>query len=749
MAKNSSGVWGIEIGQTALKAMHCVLEGDEVVVDAFDFVEYPNILSQPDADPQQLVSDAIKQLLDRNDSIHQHVVMSVPGQSGLSKFFKPPPVEVKKLGELVKYEARQQIPFDLEDVVWDYKLMPGSLIEEGFAADSEVGLFAMKREQAYRQLQPFDDAEIEVDQVQLAPIALYNMLAYDRLHERLEADMFDPSNPPPNLVLLSIGTDSSDLIITNGFRIWQRNMPIGGNHFTRQLAKDLKMTFAKAEHLKRNVREAADPKLVIQTMRPVFSDLETEIQRSIGFFKSIDKTAEIGGMVITGNTVKMPGLAAYLGKNLGFDVEVLDRFNRLGGGEVMQIPTFRDNIPTYAVCYGLCLQGLGKAEIDASLIPQEIKTERMIRSKKPWTVAALAALLLGMSFHYGMTEKSWETTHETLWKDAEAKVTQASSYSGDHKDEDAKLAKQLEYLDKLGAAVAGDDSRRLKWLELMRVVNGLIPRPDFPDGVVKGPKELPLGERKDIHVTKVDTRFFEDLGKWWTAPLKQRYVDEIRNWAELTGNPVPEDLDLSTGGGSSKRSRRPFVIDGRIGAGRAGGADGGPEGEGWVVELTCYHDYNNPELKGFVESDHIRRTLLNEFLTRTIDVPVGTDADGNPINETFTLEQFGIAFPILLEDNRAVEISVPNPDFDPAATATAGNRTGRPPRGFGNRTPAADGDGEAIEPPMLKVRRLEFVFQFVWQERTLEERIEARAKDEAEAEAASEASPGVALNTAN
>ena len=123
----------------------------------------------------------------------------------------------------------------------------------------------MKREQVYRQLAPFEDADIEVDKIQLAPLALYNMVAYDRMHERVDADVFDPDDPPSSVVLLSIGTDSSDLIVTNGFRIWQRSMPIGGNHFTRQLTKDLKLTFAKAEHLKRNAREAVDPKLIFQT----------------------------------------------------------------------------------------------------------------------------------------------------------------------------------------------------------------------------------------------------------------------------------------------------------------------------------------------------------------------------------------------------------------------------------------------------------------------------------------------------
>ncbi len=239
----------------------------------------------------------------------------------------------------------------------------------------------MKREQAYRQLSPFDESDMQVELVQLAPIAIYNAIAYDRMNERLESEEFDIENPPTSTVILSIGTDSSDLIITNGFRIWQRSMPIGGNHFTRQLTKDLKLTFAKAEHLKRNAREAVDPKLIFQTMRPVFNDLVTEVQRSIGFFRGIDKKANITELLVTGNTVKMPGLAAYLGKNLGYDVHILDRFNRLSGEDVLSMPTFRDNAQTFAVCYGLCLQGLGLSQIHNSLVPREILTARMIRAK--------------------------------------------------------------------------------------------------------------------------------------------------------------------------------------------------------------------------------------------------------------------------------------------------------------------------------------------------------------------------------
>jgi type IV pilus assembly protein PilM len=704
MAKSQS-VWGIEIGQTALKALRCSLVDGEIVADAFDFIEFPKILSQPEANADELISDAISQLLERNDAINEKVCISVPGQSGLAKFFKPPPVEVKKVADIVRYEARQQIPFDLADVIWDFQVMPGSMVEEGYALESEVGLFAMKREQAYRQLMPFDNADVEVDVVQLAPLALYNMVAYDRMNDRLDADVFDPENPPASSVLLSIGTDSSDLIITNGFRIWQRSMPIGGNHFTRQLTKDLKLTFAKAEHLKRNAREAVDPKLIFQTMRPVFNDLVTEVQRSIGFFRSIDKNAEIGDLLLTGNTVKMPGLAAYLGKNLGFEVQVLDRFNRLSGDDVMTNPAFRDNSPTFAVCYGLCLQGLGISQIHTSLVPREILTERMIRAKKPWTVAVLAALLLGMSGHYAFTERSWATTRQDLWSAPISAVDAMVEKRSGHESTDSDLAAKLKYLNVVGEEVSGNAERRLKWLEIIKTVNNAIPRKSFIDGKIPTREEVPLDEREDIHITRLDTKFYPDLKEWWTEDLAKRYREEMRNWAKVTKNTVD-----------------PAVLS----------ADTGPEGPGWVLELTCYHDYNKDVLKNRdrIGSNHVRRVMTSSFLpdnpgSKSVVLPRG---DGT--QEAFTLKEMGISYPLLLDDNEPQPIQVQNPDYDPAAQFDADDADDA-----GDADDADDAKA-GNEVPFFQVPRLDFVFQMVWQEKPLSDRV--KEKDAARAAKAAE-----------
>ena len=150
--KAKPGVWGIDLGQCALKAIRLEDNDGTIVATAFDYIEHPKILSQPDADPDQLTREALEKFLSRNSLRGDTVCLSVPGQSGLARFVKLPPVEEKKIGDIVRFEAKQQIPFNLNEVVWDYQKIGAGAVTEGFAMDTEIGLFAMKRDIIYRAL---------------------------------------------------------------------------------------------------------------------------------------------------------------------------------------------------------------------------------------------------------------------------------------------------------------------------------------------------------------------------------------------------------------------------------------------------------------------------------------------------------------------------------------------------------------------------------------------------------------------
>ena len=79
MAAVNPGVWGIDIGQCALKALRLEQINGVVTATAFDYVEHPKILSQPDANPDELTREALEKFLSRNPTKGDQIAMSVPG----------------------------------------------------------------------------------------------------------------------------------------------------------------------------------------------------------------------------------------------------------------------------------------------------------------------------------------------------------------------------------------------------------------------------------------------------------------------------------------------------------------------------------------------------------------------------------------------------------------------------------------------------------------------------------------------
>src|SRR4051794_35434337 len=100
MLARQAGVWGIDLGQCALKAVRLEMHDGKPVATAFEYIEHAKILSQPDADPDELTRAALAQFLARNSVKGDFVAIGVPGQSGLARFVKLPPVDEKKVADI-------------------------------------------------------------------------------------------------------------------------------------------------------------------------------------------------------------------------------------------------------------------------------------------------------------------------------------------------------------------------------------------------------------------------------------------------------------------------------------------------------------------------------------------------------------------------------------------------------------------------------------------------------------------------
>ncbi len=665
----SGTVWGIDVGQCALKAMRCRPHEseDKIVVDAFDYIEYPKILTQPDANPAELVSEALKQFLSRNQVHNDRVAVSVSGQSGLARFIKLPPVEAKKIPDIVRYEARQQIPFDLNNVIWDYQRMGGGSEEQGFVLETEIGLFAMKRDAVFRALNPFVKAGIEVDIVQLSPLALYNYVVFDMLRDLPSPEEYDPDDPPESIVLISLGTDSTDLVVTNGFKVWQRSVPLGGNHFTKLLTKEMKLTFAKAEHLKRNATTAQDPKAVFQAMRPVFNDLQTELQRSLGYFTNLDRTAKIGRVVAVGNAFKLPGLRRYLAQSLGFEIERVDAFRGLVGPEVLATPAFKDNILSFGVCYGLCLQGLQSGGLRTNLLPREISMDRLIRRKKPWAVAAAALVMLACTVSYAAYALQFNPVREDHWKAEMSQADAAKSKSAQLQSAYGEAKNKYEKEKGSGGRLVNNVQNRDRWLKFLTAMNKCLPPYPGKDGKIAAqpmPSSTNMEElrsqimhREGLLVTNIDSQPVEDVSTWY---------DKVKQWY------IP--------------------IPGSAGAPAADAA--GPSGPGIIVQIYGRHYHNAANV-----------TKGTSYVVNTLLAKLASDE----------MHKLGVSYPVLLkpEQNDNEEIVVPGPKHAGADPGGVQPMHGLSP--MGNPLGSMGGVDTSGDDKKVTVERFKFRIQFIWQ----------------------------------
>jgi len=530
------GFWGIEIGQAGLKALRIQsVEGaGKAVATNFDYIAHAKLLSQPDAVPEELIATALDTFLARNDVRGDAVAISVPAQQTLAKFIQLPPVEQSKVAQIVSYEAKQQIPFALEEAIWDFQTLGGGSEESGYLLEAEVGIFAIKREQLMNHLRPFLDRKVEVEVIQGTSLALFNFLAYDRLKIR-EGEPFTAGDD--YTVLCEMGTDNTILVVTNGAKIWIRVVPIGGNHFTRALVKDMKLTFAKAEHLKCNATKSPDPKAVFQAMRPVFNDYVAEIQRSVGYFSSVNRSAKITKVLGVGNGFKLAGLQKFMQQNLQYPVERVERFESLVGEKVLSDAVFQENILGFVVPYGLAAQAMGQGPIRTTLLPPEIATARMIRRKKPWAVlTAAAALGLFALAGAGYGAVVLPSVSPARWGETEKAVESINSLASTKKTEYGAVETKITEIQTNSDKLIGDTETRTLWLELMRAVNEALPRDITVDAI----NEQDITQKNRIRIGSLTTRKVPDLGTWFTglsaiSPAAPKYLSKADQAAPPTG----------------------------------------------------------------------------------------------------------------------------------------------------------------------------------------------------------------------
>src|SRR5665213_217769 len=117
---------------------------------------------------------ALQELLSEKGFGSKQINVCAPGFHVFSKFVKLPPVDTSKVTQIIRYEAQQNVPFPLDEVVWDYQILGTSSTSE-----LEVLLVAVKSEIIEGLFRVAEGAGLRIKLVDVSPAALCNAFRYN------------------------------------------------------------------------------------------------------------------------------------------------------------------------------------------------------------------------------------------------------------------------------------------------------------------------------------------------------------------------------------------------------------------------------------------------------------------------------------------------------------------------------------------------------------------------------------------
>jgi type IV pilus assembly protein PilM len=586
MAAETGTVWAIDIGNSSLKALYLSTERGVVEVIGFDNIRHGKILSGSnvtEAEKEELIALTLRKFVNKYDLSLDEIAVSVPSQNSFARFVNLPPVGEKSIPEMVKFEAVQQIPFGINDVQWDWQLMT-----EPDSPEIKVGIFAIKNEVVNSALEHFNREDVQASYVQMAPMALYNYLLNDR------PDLVTSDSQAT--VVLNIGAENTDLVVCTKSAVWQRCILIGGNAFTKAIADTFRLNFEKAEKLKRTAPVSKYSRQILQAMRPVFTDLASEVQRSLGFYNSSNPDTKIVRIVALGGGTKLRGILKYLQQTLQIPVERPDSFKRLGMGPGVSPAKFHENVSDFGIVYGLALQGLGLARIESNLLPRNVARSMAWASKGRYFIAA-ACILLAVSLlcfaRTGLDRMNYTKNAQVRQKIAaaiknvdDAKVkyekekSQGTEFDAtiDKEFEHFKYREVIPFLYETIISNLPNEHNNSRQAELYKA---------FASGDVATIKKIPREQREQVFITGMTIYFTHDLegAKFGGADVWRR---------QRGGQPGMEDGGMDEYEYAMMMEAEMGMAMGRYNEYNPMGFGTGTKEEkfsGFVVQALCYSPY--------------------------------------------------------------------------------------------------------------------------------------------------------------
>ena len=391
MAK-SARIYALDLGmQTVSLAEFRTLPGGGLGLHAFKELE---LIIDPAADatrPAQ-ISAAVKMLREGMDvPLRERVDICLPSQSVFARFVKLPGNEAEDVLGIIGFEAQQNVPFPIDEVVWDHQIMGAQR-----NGSWDVLLVAMKTDQLDELCDAVKEGGLKPRTIDVAPMAVYNSFRYNY-----------PEAEGCSL-LVDIGARTTNLIFIESDRMFSRSIPIGGNTISAAVAKEFTQDITVAEKLKidkgivglggayagpSDQAEARVSKVIRNTM----TRLHAEISRSISFYRSSQSGSQPLRVMLCGGTVSLPYMCEFFSEKLQAPVEFFNPLRNVAVTDSSVAAELSNKAHTLGDLVGSALRTLGNCPLEINLRPPSVVREHDLARRRPFLILASLCLLLSLA----------------------------------------------------------------------------------------------------------------------------------------------------------------------------------------------------------------------------------------------------------------------------------------------------------------------------------------------------------------
>jgi type IV pilus assembly protein PilM len=340
---------------------------------------------------------ALQELLAEKSIKSRNVNVCLPGFHVFSKFVKLPPVDAGKVTQIIQYEAQQNVPFPLEEVVWDYQILGSTA-----GGELEVLLVAIKADIVEGLFRVTETAKLHLLLADVSPAALCNAFRYNY------GDLEDCT------MLLDIGAKTSNLLFFEKGKVYSRSINLGANSITQDFSNESKKKFDVAEKIKieegfvslggaYEEPENQDQAAISKIARQFMTRLHIQVNQTMQFYRGQQGGSAPQRLFLSGGASIMPYTAQFFAEKINVPVEYFNPLRNVQIDPSINLEELARVAHSLGEVVGLGLRNLAHCPVELNLMPASTLKWQSFNQKKPYfiaTIFSLVAVIASMGFAF-------------------------------------------------------------------------------------------------------------------------------------------------------------------------------------------------------------------------------------------------------------------------------------------------------------------------------------------------------------